>query len=158
MLARYLPRISPAFLMLLGSCDVSRRDPGLPADTDVRTEIADRMQQYQRAARLVDPDSIAGFYSQDAVLFEPGIQPVHTRDSIRAFVASFPGVRVETATATLDTIEIFGGTALLWGTYFERLSFPGQPVSEQHGKFVAQWILEPDGRWLIRRMFRVPVS
>ena len=157
MLPRLLRLVSPAVLVLLGSCDVSRRDPGLPPDTATRTEIADRMQQYQRAARLVDPDSIAAFYSKDAVLFEPGMQPVRTRDSIRAFVASFPGVRVETATATPDTIEVFGGMALLWGSYFERLAFPGQPVSEQHGKFVAQWIRGPDGRWLIRRMFRVPV-
>jgi uncharacterized protein (TIGR02246 family) len=121
-----------------------------------RAEIALAMEHYQRAARLVDPDSIAAFYTPTAVLFEPGIHPVRTRDSIRAFVASFPGVRVERATATADTIEVFGETALLWGSYFERLAFPGQPVSEQHGKFVAQWIRQEDGRWLIQRMFRVP--
>jgi len=57
--------------------------------------------------------------------------PIRTRDSIRAFVASFPGVRVDIATATPDTIEVYGGTAFLWGSYFERLAFPGQPVSEQ---------------------------
>lgn len=114
------------------------------------------MQRYQAAARTVNPDSIAAFYTATAILFEPGINPVHTRDSIRAFIASFPGVRVEVATATPDTIEVWDGTALLWGSYFERLAFPEQPVSEQHGKFVTQWVRQPDGRWLIHRFFRVP--
>lgn len=153
---RHLRHVSPAFLILLGSCEVSRRDPEPPFTSSARAEIAEAMEQYQRAARLVDPDSIAAFYTPTAVLFEPGIQPVHTRDSIRAFIASFPGVRVEMATATADTIELFGDVALLWGSYFERLAFPGQPVSEQHGRFVAQWIRQGDGRWLIQRLFRVP--
>lgn len=117
------------------------------------------MQRYQVAARAVNPDSIAAFYTPTAVLFEPGINPVHTRDSIRAFIASFPGVRVDVATATPDTIEVWGGggTALLWGSYFERITFPGQPLSEQRGKFVAQWVRQADGTWLIHRLFRVPI-
>jgi hypothetical protein len=66
-------------------------------------------------------------------------------------------VRVDSASALPDTIEVFGTTALLWGSYFERLTFPGQPVSEQHGRFVIQWVRQPGGAWLIHRYFRVPV-
>ncbi|MGH7426917.1 MAG: hypothetical protein ACREJ4_00875 [Candidatus Methylomirabilaceae bacterium] len=88
---------------------------------------------------------------------EPGIAPIHTRDSIRAFMASFPGVQVDSATATPDTIEVWDGSALVWGSYFERLRFPGQPQSEQHGKFVIQWVRQADGTWLIQRYLRVPV-
>jgi hypothetical protein len=67
------------------------------------------------AARAVNPDSIASFFAPTAILLEPGIAPVHARDSIRAFMASFPGVRVDSATATPDTIEVWGSSALLWG-------------------------------------------
>jgi hypothetical protein len=42
--------------------------------------------------------------------------------------------------------------------YFERFAFPGQPVIEQHGKVVAEWVRQPDGTWLMERLFRVPVS
>ncbi len=83
--------------------------------------------------------------------------PITSPDSIRAFVASFPGVQVESASAVPDTIELHGNTGYLWGRYFERLVFPGQPRSEQHGRFVMQWERQPDGRWLIQRYFRVPV-
>ena len=125
--------------------------------SDGSEEVARAMQRYQVAARTVNPDSIAAFYTPTAVLFEPGIHPIRTRDSIRAFIASFPGVRVDVATATPDTIEVFGGTAFLWGSYFERLAFPGQPLSEQHGKFVTQWVRQPDGSWLIHRFYRIPL-
>ncbi len=130
---RHLRHVSPAFLILLGSCEASRRDPGPPVTSRARAEIAEAMEQYQRAAGFVDPDSIAAFYTPSAILFEPGIQPVHTRDSIRIFIASFPGVRVETATATPDTIEGFGDMALLWGSYFERLAFPGSRSASSMG-------------------------
>jgi len=130
---------------------------GCVAASDESDAVARAMQRYQVAARTVNPDSIAAFYTPTAVLFEPGIHPIRTRDSIRAFIASFPGVRVDVATATPDTIEVFGGTAFLWGSYFERLAFPGQPLSEQHGEFVTQWVRQPDGTWLIQRFYRIPL-
>lgn len=60
-------------------------------------------------------------------------------------------------TATADSIEVHGGMALYWGAYFERLAFPGQPLSEQHGKFVAQWVRQADGQWMVHRMYRIPL-
>jgi ketosteroid isomerase-like protein len=105
----------------------------------------------------VDPRAIADFFTPSGILFEPGIFPIQGPDSIRAFVASFPGVRVDSAVSLPDTIEVFGSTALLWGSYFERLAFPGQPVSEQRGRFVIEWLRQPDGQWLIHRYFRVPL-
>lgn len=151
---RLLLLATPALLL---SCGPAHPVRDSARDAAVRDTIAAAMQRYQVAARAVNPDSIAAFYTPMATLFEPGINPVRSRDSIRAFIASFPGVRVEVATATPDTIEVWDGTALLWGSYFERLAFPGQPVSEQHGKFVAEWVRQRDGTWLIEKLFRVPM-
>ena len=113
----------------------------VPDDAAARAAVAAALERYQVAARLVHPDSVASHFTATGVLFEPGINPIRTRDSIRGFVASFPGVRVDLATATPDTIEVFGATAFVWGSYHERLGFPGQP----------------DGTWLIERYYRVPL-
>ena len=145
------PRLLLSGVVWLAACANPARD-----DAPARRAVADAMQRYQVAARSVNPDSMAALYTPTATLFEPGIMPVQTRDSIRAFIASFPGVKVHVATATPDTIEVYGNTAYLWGSYFERLDFPGQPVSEQHGKFVAQWVRQDDGRWLIQSELYVP--
>ena len=137
------------------SCTAAPEQPA--AGGGSRADVEAAMQRYQVAARTVNADSVSAFYTSTATLFEPGIPPIISRDSIRAFLASFPGVRVEVATASPDSIEIHGNMALYWGTYFEKLDFPGQPVSEQHGKFVAQWIRQEDGQWLIERMYRIPL-
>ena len=143
-------------LALALACGASP-DPDPAAVEADRVEIAAAMQRYMVAARAVDPEAIAAFFTVGATLFEPGISPIHTRDSIRAFMASFPGVRVDSATATPDTIEVWGDRGLLWGSYFEVLAFPGQPVSRQHGKFVTEWVRGPEGAWRIERFFRVPI-
>jgi ketosteroid isomerase-like protein len=144
-----------ACLAGLLSCTSALEKPAAPAAA--RADIEAAMQRYQVAARSVNPDSVSAFYTTTATLFEPSIPPIVSRDSIRAFMASFPGVRVEIATATADTVELHGDMALYWGSYFEKLDFPGQPVSEQHGKFVAQWVRQADGSWLIERMYRIPL-
>ena len=150
-------RLLVASATLLAACDSNPRSADSADRGPAEREVAAAMQRYQVAARAVNPDSIASFYTTNATLFEPGINPIRTRDSIRAFIASFPGVRVNAATATPDTIEIFGNKAFLWGSYYERLKFPGQPLSEQHGKFVTEWERQEDGRWLIERFFRIPI-
>jgi len=144
-------------LVVALACAGPSRGTDPTADATSRQEVAAAMQRYMVAARAVDAEAIASFFTATGMLFEPGINPIRTRDSIKTFVASFPGVRVDSAIATPDTIEVFDGTALYWGSYFERLAFPGQPVSEQHGKFVIEWVRQPQGTWLIQRYFRVPL-
>ena len=159
------PLVGPAlrlpFWGVMGALAVSGWGAGChrppPNDTSARVEVKDAMARYQDAARRVDPAAIAAFYAADGVLLEPGIFPIQGPDSIGAFIRSFPGVKVDVATAAIDTIEIFGGSAFLWGSYFERLTFPGQPTSAQHGKFVVEWIRQPTGVWLIRRFYRIPL-
>jgi uncharacterized protein (TIGR02246 family) len=141
----------------VSACASPASEGNVAADAAARAAIASTMQRYMVHARAVSADSVASFFTDNGTLFEPGIFPIVTRDSIRAFMASFPGVRVDSATAVPDTIEVFGDAALLWGSYFEKLAFPGQPLSEQHGKFVIEWSRQPDGRWLIHRYYRVPL-
>lgn len=152
------PMLAPLLIVaLLGACRTQEEVPSRDADAQARAAVEMALQRYQEAARRVDPDSVAAAFTTDGTLFEPGIAPVRGRNAIRAFVSSFPGVKVDSASALPDTVEIHGKTAYIWGSYFERLSFPGQPQSEQHGKFVAEWIREGSDSWLLHRMFRVPI-
>ncbi|MGH7561750.1 MAG: YybH family protein [Gemmatimonadales bacterium] len=150
------PKLYLGSLALLAGCSPRADEGGRDADA-AQSSVRSALDAYMVAARAVDADRMAASYTLDAMLFEPGIQPVRTRDSIRAFMASFPGVRVDTAEAVPDTIAVYGRTAYLWGSYYEVLTFPGQPVSSQRGKFVTEWRREPGGPWLIHRFFRVPL-
>src|SRR5262245_56600792 len=86
-------RLGPILTFTVGlACAPGESESG---STEPRERIAATLERYMVAARTVNPDSIAAFYAADAVLFEPGINPIQTRDSIRAFMGSFPGVRVD---------------------------------------------------------------
>jgi uncharacterized protein (TIGR02246 family) len=154
-----MPRIPLLIVVLLAAgCRTEPSRPGAEAVGETRRVISETMERYMVAARAVDAAAVAAFFATNGVLFEPGIQPIEGRDAIKTFMASFPGVKVEIATVTPDTIEVFGDTALYWGTYFEKLAFPGQPVSEQRGKFVIEWIRDKNpGPWLIQRYYRIPL-
>lgn len=137
---------------LILACSPPPRD-----DAAVRAEVREALDRYTAAARAVDPVASSAAFAPNGVLFEPGIKPIVSPDSIRAFIASFPGVIVDSATATADTIEVHGDTAYVWGTFFEKLRFQGQPPSAQRGHFVMEWSRQKNGRWLIERYYRVPL-
>ena len=122
-----------------------------------RADVVGRVERYVAASRTVNPDSIAAFFANDGVLLEPGIPPIRSADSIRVFMGSFPGVVVESASVALDTVEVHDSSAYVWGTYFERLHFPGQARSEQRGRFVMHWVRASDN-WRILRYYRIPVT
>lgn len=140
---------------VLGSV-ACERDPVDSAD-QARRAVTARLDAYTAAARAVDADASAAFFTEGGTLFEPGIAPIVSPDSIRAFIRSFPGVEVDTAVAIADTIQVYGRTAIVWGSFFERLRFPGQPASAQHGRFVMEWQQGTDETWRIHRYYRVPM-
>lgn len=146
-------------LLFLGCADRAEvaRAERAAADEAARGEVVAALERYTIAARAVDGDAVAENFTLDGTLFEPGIAPLAGRETIRKFMKSFPGVKVHVATATPDEVQSFGDTAYVWGTYFEKLSFPGQPSSEQNGRFVMEWRKEAGG-WKVRRYFRVPVT
>lgn len=147
-----------ASLCVIAACGREPAPSSADVLADTRRAITETMDRYMVAARAVDAPAVAAFFATNGVLFEPGIKPIEGRDAIRTFMASFPGVKVEVATVTPDTIEVFGDTVLYWGTYFEKLAFPGQPVSEQSGKFVIEWVRQgTPTTWLIQRYYRIPL-
>src|SRR5690348_3933969 len=63
----------------------------------IRDSVLARMRAYQATARSTDMAQGAAFFGPGGTLFEPGIPPIVGPDSIRAFIKSFPGVIVDSA-------------------------------------------------------------
>lgn len=142
----------------LAGCESRPTQQRNAAETATRREVNMALQRYADAARAVDANASAAFFATNGVLFEPGIPPIQSPDSIRAFISSFPGVQVDTATLTADTIDVYNyNTAYVWGSYYERLRFAGQPPSAQRGRFVMKWVQQPNRNWLIEKYYRMPL-
>ncbi len=115
------------------------------------------MRAYDSILVYGPPDSTAALYTVDGILFIPGMQPLQGRQSILDFLSPiWASSTVLTAKTTVDTIQVFGGHALSWGTYEEIAGPRGQAPSLYRGRVVMEWAREADGRWRIARVLTQP--
>ena len=141
--ARWL--VVVAAVLLAVSC--ASDDSGLVNVTTPR-DVEAAMRRYVDAFKTLDLDDIAGSYSIDAELLEPGMDVVRGRDAIRAFFAKrvTAGLSIAMETTSLET---YGRNAYQWGTYRDR---------DGSGRYVAAWRQDEDGRWRIVRLLVQPAK
>jgi uncharacterized protein (TIGR02246 family) len=127
-----------------------------PAVHDARADVESAMQDYARLQAVADSEGLAAFFTQDGELLEPGMDALNGRDAIRKFLNSFADVRIEWASMTSGSIDVWGDAAVQWGSYAQRVTLPGKPAEEHRGRYVAQWSRQASGKWLIRRLMMQP--
>lgn len=118
--------------------------------------VESAMHAYERLLRAKDSAGIAAMYAPDDELLQPGMDPLTGPEAIRKFLDTFGDVRIESATMTADSTEVFGDRALQWGNYAQRATPPGQPAADYKGRFVLEWTRGAKGTWLIRRLLVQP--
>ncbi|HVX27349.1 MAG TPA: nuclear transport factor 2 family protein [Parafilimonas sp.] len=119
--------------------------------------VEDAMQQYDDYILHVDAKGIASMFTPDGELTEPGGMSVLGRDSIEKFLSQFSGIKVEKQKSTTDSIRRFGDTAFQYGKYYQR-AVVNNTEAEVNGAFQANWLIEPDGKLMLKRMSAWPVS
>lgn len=113
--------------------------------------VEDAMQQYDKLILHTDAKGIAAMFTTDGEMVSPGSKTIQGRDSIEKFIAQFAGIKVEAQQSTTDSIHRFGDTAFQYGKYYQRVNI-NNTKAEIHGMFQANWLIEPDGKLLLKRM------
>ena len=150
------------FAGLLATSTLQAAEPAKPpkppaGDAAARRDVEAAMQQYTTLLRTGPPEAVAALFTADGALLEPGMAPLKGPEAIRAFLAPiFTAFEVQTASTETETIEVFGRTAYQWGTYSQKVASKGKPASDYHGRYVASWHREADGRWRLARMLVQP--
>src|SRR5262249_49745555 len=112
------------------------------------------MRRYSQFVKDMNAEGIAALFTSDGELIDAGKVIAQTPASIRKFLGSFEGVvRVEENINSIDSITVTGTSAILVGTYRQKVLMlaDNRPVQVQ-GKFEVEWSRQPDGQWLIHRM------
>ena len=134
-------------------------EPKAPARADepkLASPLESSLQEYARRLKAADAGALAEMYASDGELLQPGLGPIRGPQAIRAFLASFGDVHVESAVMLAESTQLLGRDAVQWGTFEQRVSVPGRAASVARGRFVAQWTKQRDGRWLLRRLLTQP--
>jgi Tol biopolymer transport system component len=123
---------------------------------DPRLEVEAALAEYARDLRALDAARLAAAYAPDGELLDPGMPPHQGPAAIKAFLDSFQGVVIESASMTPDSTEVWGTAALTFGRYAQRVRVGDTPAADYRGRFVVEWAKQSDGRWLIRRLLTQP--
>lgn len=113
--------------------------------------VKDAMQQYDNYVLHGDAKGIAGMFTADGELAEPGGLSIKGKDNIEKFLSQFDGIKVQEQKSTTDSIRRFGDTAFQYGKYYQRATI-NNTTAELHGAFRANWIIQPDGKLLLKKM------
>lgn len=142
-------------MLALAGCG---RRPAAPTPAALASdEVRAAMRAYDSILVYGPPDSTAAMYTADGILFIPGMAPLQGRKAIVDFLAPlWNGATVLTAKTTVDTVEMYGERAYLWGTYEEVAGPKGDAPSLYRGRVAAEWVREADGRWRIARILTQP--
>lgn len=134
-------------------------DPISPAAAAVRPQIDSSMARFNQFMRAGPADSAAAMFTADGELYEPHLAVKKGRTAIRDFLAPLTRqVRLESAVATTQVLQRYGKTVIQWGEYVENASQVTGPEESYRGRFVAEWSLQSNARWLLRRLMLQPLS
>lgn len=117
-------------------------------------EVKAAMERYNQYVLAMDAESVAASFTADGEVIDRGRSIARGRDAIRKFLASFKGVvRVDENATTIQSVNVQGDTALVTGTYRQKATLLAhQRTIEVEGRLEAEWVRQPTGEWLIRRM------
>jgi uncharacterized protein (TIGR02246 family) len=138
-MSRIIPSLAPALLLpVLIGCAVEKTPEAFPqARADA---FAERLAAHDAAGT-------ASFYTEDAVLLPPDLEPVSGRAAIQEFFArTNPADGAAVELATVETF-MFGDHAWRQGSFRVDGTSNDEPMT---GKFVELW-KKTDGEWRIHR-------
>lgn len=97
-----------------------------------------------------DPEELAAFYTDDAVLVVDAETVYRGKAAIREGFLRPWAPSIRSLTPTIE--HVVGGTEemTLIGTYTAEVSPPNGPAYEAQGTFGNTWVRQPDGAWKIR--------
>ena len=120
-------------------------------------KVEDAMRQYDNLILHTDARGISEIFMVDGEMAPPGMPSIRGRDSIEHFLSAFKGIKVEEQKSTTDSIRRFGDTAFQYGKYYQR-AVVNNTTAEVHGMFQANWVFQPDGKLLLKRMSAWPAG
>ncbi len=121
-----------------------------PVDTQASVErtIRDLDAQWSKAAAAHDLERALSYYSDDAYVLPPNEPMATNKQAVRAGWAAMlvPGTDVSWETTKVE-VASSSDMAYQVGTYTLTIKDAAGKVMTDHGKLLAVWKKQPDGKW-----------
>ncbi len=110
------------------------------------------MGKYNQCFSQMNTNCIASLYTPDGEIYTTGLLQASGPEAIQSFMnQSFSSARIDSFTATIDSIVINGEVAVVIGTTDEKTTDTASQSNEAKMRYIAEWIGQPNGQWLLKR-------
>jgi uncharacterized protein (TIGR02246 family) len=110
------------------------------------------MGKYNQCFSQMDANCISLLYTPDGEIYSTGLLQASGLDAIRSFMhQSFNNARIDSFTATINSIIINGEDAVVIGTTDEKTTNTANQSTEAKMQYITEWIGQPNGQWLLKR-------
>ena len=114
------------------------------------------MEEYNQCLSQMNADCIASLFAPQGQIFDTGIIRAGSPAAVRSYMnQTFSAADVDSLDATIDTITINGGVGVVLGTYDEKTTDTTGQSNEAKLQYVAEWIYQSNGQWLLNRLSTV---
>ena len=141
----------------LTACSASNKVVAPPMPDESSNVRAD-MQKYNQCFSQMNSACMASSFVAHGTIYDTGLLQAKDSDGIRNYLdQSFSTNPIDSLASTIDTITINGNVAAVIGTYDEKVADATNQNYEFKLRYVAEWIQQSNGQWLLNRVSTHPL-
>lgn len=142
-------------MILLTACSSTSQVVATPtpdASADVRAD----MEKYDQCLSQMNADCLAALFAPQGQIFETGLIRAAGPAAVRSYLTqTFSAAHVDSLNATIDTIAVNGEVGVVLGIFDEKTTGPAGQSNETKLRYVAEWMDQSNGQWLLNRFSTV---
>jgi hypothetical protein len=144
-----------SIIIVLTACSTAGKAVATPTPDESANVRAD-MEKYNQCLSQMNADCIASLFAPQGQIFDTGLIVAGSPAAVRSYMnQNFSAAHIDSLNATIDTITINGGVGVVLGTYDEKTTDTIGQSSEAKLQYVAEWIQQANGQWLLNRFSTV---
>ena len=146
-----------SIMIALTACSSTNKVAATPTP-DYSPDVRADMEKYNQCFSQMNAGCMASSFMADGTILDTGLLQAKDADGISNYLAqSFSANHMDSIASTIDIITINGGVAVVRGTYDEKTSDLEGQSNETKLRYVAEWIDQTNGQWLLNRLSTVPL-
>lgn len=142
--------LSAIALLIVAACQPTGSGPAGDSGDHEQT-IRELSREWSEAIRAGDVDRLVAMYTSDAVIYEPGLQPITGADALRAHFEELAALDIMVMEMEVRDVEVAASGDLAVETGYSHWQWNDAegPITER-GPYIVVWRSE-NGTWRIAR-------
>ena len=146
-----------ATMIMLTACSSTNKVAATPTP-DYSPEVHADMEKYNQCFSQMNADCMASSFADNGTIYDTGLLQAKDSDGIHNYLdQSFSTNHIDSLASTIDAITINGTVAVVLGVYDEKTSDTTGQSNETKLRYVAEWIQQSNGQWLLNRLSTIPL-